>query len=118
MLVLLGNESENGGRHHGDGSVIMARRCTTTPTPWKNVDAATATPWKNAGSAPQPLKVILIEYSGVGPRHGKDGNRLGPYEYVVWLAVLFDEIAVLVCAFKKDALRRYILLKCTWQRPS
>jgi hypothetical protein len=35
---------------------------------------------------------------------------LGPYEYVVWLLCTILEAAVLVCAFKKDALRRYIFL--------
>src|SRR5258708_12918284 len=34
----------------------------------------------------------------------------GTYEYGVWLACTLLEIAVLVCAFKKDALRRYVLL--------
>src|SRR5258708_31256001 len=34
----------------------------------------------------------------------------GTYEYGVWLACTLLEIAVLLCAFKKDALRRYILL--------
>ncbi len=35
---------------------------------------------------------------------------LGPYEYVVWLMCTLLESAVVVCAYKKDALRRYILL--------
>jgi hypothetical protein len=35
---------------------------------------------------------------------------LGPYQYVVWLICTLLEAAVLVCAVKKNALRRYILL--------
>ena len=35
---------------------------------------------------------------------------LGPYEYAVWLICTLLESAVLVCAFRKNALRRYILL--------
>ena len=35
---------------------------------------------------------------------------LGPYEYAVWLICSLLEVAVLVCAFKKDALRRYLFL--------
>jgi hypothetical protein len=35
---------------------------------------------------------------------------LGPYEYAVWLMGILLESAVLVCAFKKNALRRYLLL--------
>ena len=35
---------------------------------------------------------------------------LGPYEYTVWLICTLLEFAVLVCAFRKNALRRYILL--------
>jgi hypothetical protein len=35
---------------------------------------------------------------------------LGPYEYAVWLMCTVLESVVLVCAFKKNALRRYILL--------
>jgi uncharacterized membrane protein YgdD (TMEM256/DUF423 family) len=35
---------------------------------------------------------------------------LGPYEYGVWLVGILLESAVVVCAYKKNALRRYILL--------
>src|SRR6267143_545306 len=35
---------------------------------------------------------------------------LGSYEYAIWLMCTLLESAVLVCAFKKNALRRYILL--------
>jgi len=35
---------------------------------------------------------------------------LGPYEYAVWLMCTLLESAVLVCAFRKNALRRYVLL--------
>jgi hypothetical protein len=35
---------------------------------------------------------------------------LGPYGYVIWLLCTILEAAVLVCAFKKDALRRYLFL--------
>jgi hypothetical protein len=35
---------------------------------------------------------------------------LGPYEYAVWLICTLLEAAVLVCAAKKNALRRYLLL--------
>jgi hypothetical protein len=38
------------------------------------------------------------------------GFVLGPYEYAVWLICTLLESAVLVCAFKKGALRRYGLL--------
>jgi len=35
---------------------------------------------------------------------------LGPYQYTVWLICTLLEVAVLVCAFKKNALRRYLVL--------
>lgn len=35
---------------------------------------------------------------------------LGPYEYAVWLICTLLEVAVLVCAIKKQALRRYVFL--------
>jgi hypothetical protein len=35
---------------------------------------------------------------------------LGPYEYVIWLLCTILEAAVLVCAFKKNAIRRYLFL--------
>lgn len=35
---------------------------------------------------------------------------LGPYEYAIWLLCTILEAGVLVCAFKKNAVRRYLLL--------
>jgi len=35
---------------------------------------------------------------------------LGPYQYIVWLICTLLEAVVLVCAFKKNAFRRYLLL--------
>jgi uncharacterized membrane protein YgdD (TMEM256/DUF423 family) len=35
---------------------------------------------------------------------------LGPYEYGVWLVGILLETAVVLCAYKKNALRRYLLL--------
>ncbi len=35
---------------------------------------------------------------------------LGPYEYVIWLLCTVLEAAVLVCAFKRNAIRRYLFL--------
>jgi hypothetical protein len=35
---------------------------------------------------------------------------LGPYQYIIWLVCTLLEAVVLVCAFRKNAFRRYLLL--------
>jgi len=46
----------------------------------------------------------------LGPGHGEKGFVLGPYEYAIWFICTLLEVAVVVCAFRKNAIRRYAFL--------